>query len=540
MWVCEPGALEFPEREHASVTQRPNAALCFSGGGSRAMTASLGYYRAILSAGLLDSFRYISSVSGGSWASSIFVYYQSGAQDDAQLLDLGLAEGVAPAGLELERLGQPLPEGSMAAVIEGRLRRELFEQLLEGGEQNIWHRAVAQVYLEPFGLVDAERPLAPCLDAATRDRILARPGNAGVAGLDAEGFILPRPQRPFLVVNACIVEPQHSRRLQAQNPISLQLTPLYVGSPQPLEVRYERSIFADESLAMGGGFVESFAFGGEGPAQVESGELCTVPVEPLALDGRQTLEFAVGSSSAAYGAVVDEIPGLAQAKVLTPMSPYWPVRAGAVPKARSFDVADGGVLDNYGLLAMLQRRVERAVVFINTDSSIDLDFDPGAGESPKGKIDAYLPNLFGISVDSVGTDLQNNTVFESARFAELMREMQARRRAGKPVVVAQSLEVQANDWWGIEGGWTVQVLWVYLAPVEQWTAQLPVDTREAVTEGRAEGKQPLAHFPHYKTAGENRWGLVRLTPTQIRALAGLSEWVIQESIGELRQLLEGA
>ncbi|EDM80301.1 hypothetical protein PPSIR1_36662 [Plesiocystis pacifica SIR-1] len=542
VWVSQRDAFTFPEREVEAVMARPDAALCFSGGGSRAMSASLGYLRGLTKQGLVDRVRYISAVSGGSWATSLFTYYRAGARDDAQFLDLGLDAPTDPGTLSLDALGAELPAGSMASVITSSLRDALFEAIREGGEQNIWNRAVAKIYLEPFGLVDPQKVLAPCLDAATRDAIRARPGNAGVPGLEPDNFIFPRPGRPFLVVNACIVEPDDTRAFAAQNPISLQCTPLYVGSLQPLKIRYAGEPFGDVVLPMGGGAVESFAFGGEGPAQVQSGELSCVPTNPVNIQARQTLEFAVGCSSAAYGAVADELPILDDMRQYTPTLPYWPVREGAVPETRVFDVADGGVLENYGLLAMLQRRVPKAVVFINTNTPIDLDYVPfaeGRHGKVKDKLDVYLVNLFGVEQSSTGTDLQNNTVFTHAAFKALVAALQAKRRAGGPVVVRQRLEVQANDWWGIEGGWSCEIMWVYLARLPQWEAKLPEDTREAIDEGdRAIFKKHLLrNFPHYKTIAENTGTLVELTPAQIRALAAMSEWVIESSADELGEFL---
>ena len=545
IWVSQPNQLNFPEAAVDSIAARPSAALCLSGGGSRAMSASLGYLRALTRLGLIDRFSHLSTVSGGSWAGSIFTYYRAGASDDAALLDLGLGSESEPASLDLARLAEPLPAGSMAEVITHSLRDAVLAEFKAGGEQTAWNRAVARIYLEPFGLVDPERVLAPCLDAATRDAILARPGNQGVAGLEPDNFIFPRAGRPFHVINACIVEPADHRPLAPQNPVSLQVTPLYAGSPQPLEVHYEQSVFRDQTLAMGGGLVETFAFGGSGPARIEGqAELASVAMAPEQVGARQTLEFAVGTSSAAYGAVVDKILGLDKLAQLTPQAPYWPVREGEVPAAKTFDVADGGVLENYGVLAMLQRKVAKAVVCISTDTALDLDFDPSAGEDErdrkvKGTIDPYLPNLFGVEVASTGTDLQNNTVFEREAFFELFAALQDKRRAGGPVVVRQKLAVQANAWWGIEDGWEVDVVWVYLERVPNWEALVPADTREAIDKGNRKlfDERLLRHFPHYKTAGENAFEIVELTPTQVRALAALSDWVVESSAELLREFL---
>ena len=48
--------------------------LCFSGGGSRALTVTMGVLRALESLKLIPHVDAISSVSGGTWASSIYMF----------------------------------------------------------------------------------------------------------------------------------------------------------------------------------------------------------------------------------------------------------------------------------------------------------------------------------------------------------------------------------------------------------------------------------------------------------------------------------
>eukprot|EP00438_Fugacium_kawagutii_P022627 Skav208980 [mRNA] locus=scaffold1270:113793:126943:- [translate_table: standard] len=54
-----------------------NCGLCASGGGSRAFSFTMGVYRALHDMQLLPHLDVISSVSGGTWVSSIFMFAQS-------------------------------------------------------------------------------------------------------------------------------------------------------------------------------------------------------------------------------------------------------------------------------------------------------------------------------------------------------------------------------------------------------------------------------------------------------------------------------
>ena len=86
------GGIKFPEQNIPSVMARPNAGVCFSGGGARAYSAAWGQLRALADSGYLDKFRYMSGISGGSWAVTNFSFFASG-QTQGEFLGLQLAPG---------------------------------------------------------------------------------------------------------------------------------------------------------------------------------------------------------------------------------------------------------------------------------------------------------------------------------------------------------------------------------------------------------------------------------------------------------------
>ena len=61
--------------EHRSFPgeHKSDFCLCTSGGGSRALSHTVGVYRALQELGMLQELDGISSVSGGTWASSIYM-----------------------------------------------------------------------------------------------------------------------------------------------------------------------------------------------------------------------------------------------------------------------------------------------------------------------------------------------------------------------------------------------------------------------------------------------------------------------------------
>ena len=74
-----PTADDFPEND--LLSSRASTAVAFTGGGSRSYLASLGYLAAFKQLGLTD-IRYISGVSGGSWATVVYSYKQTDVDDE--------------------------------------------------------------------------------------------------------------------------------------------------------------------------------------------------------------------------------------------------------------------------------------------------------------------------------------------------------------------------------------------------------------------------------------------------------------------------
>jgi hypothetical protein len=66
----------FPEQEHPQYKDRNNTGVCFSGGGSRALIMAMGQMRFLHQ--YREQIKYMSSVSGGSWATAIYSYGNKG------------------------------------------------------------------------------------------------------------------------------------------------------------------------------------------------------------------------------------------------------------------------------------------------------------------------------------------------------------------------------------------------------------------------------------------------------------------------------
>ena len=523
---------EFPE---ASL-HLPSTGVCFSGGGTRAMNCAIGQMKGLQELGLWEDIGYISAVSGGSWASTIFTYYRDGAKNDTELL----GTIIPPNEITLDTLNY-MPKGFMGEVITKNLMDNLFERLgldliSHGILQKmdyIWIDGVGHTYLKPFGLYDSKNPKYFTLNNKTRDGILARNPK-----LKASDFITVHKQkgdikRPFLVVNSSLLGP--SKYLPIRNPENLSVfnyTPLYIGSNNPIRVT-DKELISDKSISFnaGGGFVEPFGFGSDLlPSQNRQLSKNTANSLRVKLARRRFQAVdATGASSAAFGAIVssnvllqlssDILLGYSL-NHLIPEEEYWPIsEKGVIGNAERYRFTDGGNLENYGLITLLQRGVKKIVVFINTNTPITVDLTPSSVCPPlPNQIDSDLYPLFGYKI---GNHIRNQ-VFSKNDFNKVYNGLSEAKKQGKTVMTKTNLITVENDWWGIPKGQKVEILWVYNETVPEWQNQLKAPVLDEICLG-SQGE--FLDFPLYKLMFEN--GITKgisLTKPQVNLLYQLSAW----------------
>ena len=506
VWASEGSRLTFPEMEPGVLPPKRNSAICFSGGGMVSLAATVGQLRGLAHLGLLGEVRYMSAVSGGARAAITYAYYRRGPANDEELL----GPITPPAVLDFVRLRR-LERGNLGFLATRDPTATMIRLVSKHvPSEQLWNRAAGLEYLEPYGLYDATEPACFSLDERTVDEVKSR--NSALA---TSPFYIVRssPPRPYLVVQASFLVPTALSPYKRARPVACEFTPLYVGDPFATNVNYESETGEKETVLVGGGYVEPFAFGSAAPsAPVEEG---TVGVEPP--PQRFTLADVSGATTASFAVARNNYWGS-----LSPQWLYWPVTPdGNVPTTR-FNFGDGGAVERYGLISMLRRGVENLVVFINTGTRLRIDYDP-SGPPGADDIEPNLPSLFGVP----NSFSPYNRVFDSTEFAPLVRALQSARRAGKTVVARTELVTVHNEWWGLEGGHHVQILWVYNERVPDWERHIRKQTGiptaiDAGNERLASG--PFRRFPNYLVYGQNTPGSVALTREQINLLADLSCW----------------
>lgn len=500
----------------------PSTGVCFSGGGTRAMVCAVGQMKGLSQLGLWDKIGYISCVSGGSWASVPFTYYNSGAANDEELL----GTIISPGNLTVKGIDS-LSSGFLAGAANADLLFTILDDVKNTAYDDLWIKGVGQSYMAPFGIYEDGQPKFFSLDTNTVNDIIERN-----PFLSKDDFLIVHDQpgdaqRPFLIVNASIVGPYESAPYENPEQLAvINYTPLYIGSANPVSASYtpeKGKLTFVESI--GGGFIEPIGFASGVPATLpgscpnaDPGDNCVKLDLPL---DTFSIARASGTSSSAFAADLTShgIDGVSL-KGLTPQENYYPISADSIHSEVNFLFGDGGNLENFGLISLLQRGVEDIVVFANSNVAINTEFDTSQIPTAKDVDSDFLP-LFGIEFDST-SDQNQNQVFPESEFANIMQQFIDAKNAGTTVLATSSLTTVNNDWWGIQEGNSVDIVWVYNENVPLWRDSLEWEIKGILDEGEL-GLPPVPDFPLYRLIGEDL-ELVKLNAMQINLLYQLSAW----------------
>eukprot|EP00039_Didymoeca_costata_P020365 m.341001 g.341001 ORF g.341001 m.341001 type:complete len:654 (-) comp19713_c0_seq1:86-2047(-) len=535
-WAGSATKFNFPEMDVESVKGKINNAICFPGGGSRAYTSALGVLRALNKLGVMDDVRYISSISGGNWAGAAYTFRENEISDDEFLGD-----PLSPSELTVAELKKFPSPGTMSYnipkltddFVTGNLRPadkifgglvELTGQLLTADDskkpailqeiagliqqspdpRDMWMSQIQYYFFTTLG-IPVDKHMA--LNTEQVQEIKSRNNH-----LQDSDFTVARSNQPFLIMGGTIVGPAKLAPIQLNaihaSVTSIQMTPMYIGSSFSQSMTYESSntSIPDETLPLGG-FVESFAFSANAPssissdvaqaAQTSAGTTLTLeePSSPFAL------AQASGISSYFIGDIWSQLP--LPIPDLVPRFPLFPVEENA--KSEEMLMVDGGVLENTGLLAMLQRKVEHVTVFDCSSNTLNESVN--------------LKSLFGMADDKVGLgfDYTKNTVFTKEDYQRMMTGLNGQLEQDKPAVFGMQLTTKANTWWGIPDGQSVHLTWVYYEPTQAWLGALPKETQQLLD------TPELKPFPRYPTAN------LSLTQLQTKMLSQLTTSIVMNS-----------
>jgi hypothetical protein len=469
---------------------------------------------------------YLSAVSAGAWAATAYTYYPDDADvsSDAEIVGVH----IEPEMLSAEGLSA-LDRRSLGFAATRDFARALYAAKVDPSVPpgQVWTRAVAETFLAPYGLYDADEPVSFTWDASTAREIRDR--NPALRDSRFQTVRMAA-YRPYLLIHSTLNWPEDEPELRRADLVGFEFSPLGVGSAARLTLRRR----GRSPRIVGGGFVEPFAFGSAPPREPVGADgfvSLTLPPRPF------TLADAIGAGSAFSTPTRDlqTYPHAVNWSVASPVS------SESVSPPDVF--TDGGDLENYGVIPLLRRRVKVIVVFVNSAWPLSLDYSPDRwpidlNEShPKTReIDPFLAPLFGAPSER----FPHNHVFPEADYATVVSSLQSAKRRGGPVLMTTAHTVQPNAWWDLDGGTDVSVCWVYNEHVKEWFERLPDALRREVRQGMVpDPRGAFANFPHYLTQGQNAGALIRLTAPQVNLLSHLSCWNVVRSEAVLRGLLAG-
>ena len=497
VWDTTPVGFKFPELSDdelkvGDVVSRPNVGVAFSGGGTRSAAATLGQLRGLSELGLINSIRYISCVSGGAWACVPFTFLPDSWTDEQFL-----GQPVDPADISLPRLSQTDRNSYAHSVANSVIFDDFIEKALKLAGDETYARAIGDVFLEGFRIDSLSRFFTQ--DRQSRDAILGRNSR-----MRADDFYLSRRSRPFLIVGSTLL------RVDNEPPepdlIHVETTPLYAGA----HVRHSNA--GSSRRAIGGGYVEPFAFDSDAPDRAPTGG--EVSVRLGAKRHRYTLSDVMGTTGAAPAEALER---LNLSFLGFPEFKHWPVPDANGATTKEYEFGDGGHLENLGIMPLLMRRVEKIVVFINTRDELKPD---------DGKINTSLPPLFGQT-----PQFTKNHVFPKSKYRSLVDGLVKAKDAGKTVMFRDKYTVSEALHYGVKGGWKVEVLWVYNERVPDWESELRREVRDEIASGS------LGSFPHYRTFFQNPPSIIDLSAKQVHMLAHLSCWNVTKNAQVFRKML---
>jgi hypothetical protein len=480
----------FPEDQLESLKGKESLGITFSGGGTRSASLSMGQLRALNNLGVLQRAKYMSGVSGGSWATVPFTFLDTSISDQTFL-----GTYANPGEITLDML-KSVPKYSLTyAIVNSKIGDKILRNIdLNNG---LFCNIIAQIFLKPFNLGNNEKFFT--YNKQTCDAILT-----GNKALGVSDFYLVNSQsnRPYYFAGGTLLRPKLSR-------YQLEMSPLYVGVNQLF-----KNAGTGGRYDIGGGYVSAYGFNTDSPGS-QTGS--TVNVKLSKIKDRFHLGDIVGVSGAAPAEYAERF-GLK--KIGFPKFKYWcnfndPVNT----KQKKYDFGDGGILENLGIMPLLKRKVQKIIVFVNGSTPIT-----GGGDN---QISSSIPALFRPLKNVYGAkDFDDNIVFgdQLDKYNLLVADLMDKTRNGHAPIHINTYHVTKQSHYNITDEYDVKVMWVYNAPVADWENQLNTDVKYML-----QNDKMFDNFPYYRTFMQNPPEIIQLKPEQANMAAHLSSWIIESN-----------
>ncbi|MCB1676970.1 MAG: hypothetical protein KDI01_11810, partial [Halioglobus sp.] len=229
-----------PELDDASIREgsggdlpdpdKPLLGVAISGGGTRSASAAMGQLRALIRLGWFEDVDYLSTVSGGTWASWPFTFLPDAISDQHYL-----GRYIAPEDLTEADLTDEFPARSLGyAITHAKWRKQALMGWISGRGDETFAYVLGEHFLRNVGLNDRKKLFA--FDREQVDHIVTRhrqgcvlPGDEPLSRkcleLGPESFYTTRPGRPFHIANSTVLPNLASQsllnRMDSLNPSDL-------------------------------------------------------------------------------------------------------------------------------------------------------------------------------------------------------------------------------------------------------------------------------------------------------------------------------
>lgn len=489
----------FPEQ---NKNVDPNKlAISISGGGPRSFSTSTGHLRCLNRNKMLtnEKISYISSISGGSWISSIFTFSKV---DKEELLGESInVEDISRRTLNYTNFEKE--DKFIGNVMNQCPFQDLLSEYLRLGFQHdkIWENILSTIFLKPYNLnnkipVESEEKVTLYKELYNID------------------CVAPREDAPFYIsFSSTLSMDENIDKIDLCDFSLLEFTPMYSGIKVP-------------KFLYGGVYLENIGFGCvyepkhidilENSENIENEGINTeIQIHEIR---KNTLASMMGSSSAAYGiALVTNklLSKITNLKSMTSIVNVW--GKNSKENHRLFSI-DGGFNDFTGVISLAARNCKKVLAFLNIEKG---------NRDHNGKInycDYGMTHLFSTekcyrceryeSRDKFG-------IFSTEDWELIKQDYEDRIDRGELAYFKRRMRVLQNKFAGVNGGYDMEIIFLPLVRNKKFEDRLKVDLDSDIF-------PELNNFTELKTVFADGLSSIELTNSQINLMSTYGDWCLEE------------
>ncbi len=587
---------EMTDRYQLFFNGKSDYGICFSGGGTRSATCTVGQLRGLHSINVLERSKYIASNSGGTWGSLPYIYIED---EDLE----GYFGSYTPPEELTEDLLYKVDHGDsfFSNVIDAQaVKKTLHNERTLGLGDESYSQAIADIFFRPHK--DRLKNRFFTLNEESLEGIIQH--NYQVSPSD---FVKVAKGRPFHIANGTL----HNRFIKGKNPskddesksrkFHVEMTPLYAG------VKVDHKKMGEYGSNIGGGYVEPFAFDSKFDGQPSLQELPldkrdNLPLVKIkypnevnvdSLENMFTLADVMGVSGSAptsfdpsvkykgkkttflkralkklavhkiaklsdglIGGVATKtvvlvVKGIAHLVDSLPemfhFSPLDIDEESIIPV--EYNIGDGGPVDDIALMPLLARKVPKIICFCNVQTKV---ISKKQRRFKFENLDKDVLSLFGVKKIKRKSSLKNiknrgfQQVFDSGDLDKMKSAFTKAFKNGEPLVYEGEHKVIGNTHFGIPAskeGQKVKILWIYNERSKMYE-DIIKQSNPGLSKKLRIGKRgtfkanKLKNFPNFKTFLENRLRVIEMFPVQANLLANYHTWIIKKNESRIKNFLE--